>query len=174
MISGGSWVFNKKEKGSSNVYARFRLKSQVPTEDIINRVSFEFTCLGGAKINKKQMQAMETETPMMLLFASNGTDHSSMSVDLKQILELAYDDIETELIMPEEYENRDMPAFSLKLNVPRLPEKKKHDNKAYDHFHEQGKKAFHFEVAKSDIPFFKFLCNHTHKMMESLQSLLTH
>jgi hypothetical protein len=171
MISGGSWVFNKKEKGSSNVYARFRLKSQVPTEDIINRVSFEFTRLGGAKINKKQMQAMETETPMMLLFASNGTDHSSMSVDLKQILELAYDDIETELMMPEEYENRDMPAFSLKLNAPH---KKKHDNKAYDHFHEQGKKAFHFEVAKSDIPFFKFLCNHTHKMMESLQSLLTH
>ena len=102
MISGGSWVFNKKEKGSSDVYARFRLKSQVPTEDIINRVSFEFTRLGGAKINKKQMQAMETETPMMLLFVSNGTDYSSMSADLKQVLELAYDDIETELMMPEE------------------------------------------------------------------------
>jgi hypothetical protein len=89
MISGGSWVFNKKEKGNSDVYVRFRLKSQVPTEDVINRVSFEFTRLGRAKINKKQMQAMETETPMMLLFASNGTDHSSMSADLKQILELA-------------------------------------------------------------------------------------
>jgi len=161
MISGGSWVFNKKEKGSSDVYARFRLKSQVPMEDIINRVSFEFTRLGGSKINKKQMQAMETETPMMLLFVSNGTDHSSMLADLKQILELVYDDIETELMMPEEYENRDMPAFSLKLNAPRLPEKKKHDNKAYNHFREQGKIAFHFELAK---PFFKFLCNHAHKM----------
>jgi hypothetical protein len=45
MISGGSWVFNRKEKGSRDVYARFRLKSQVPTEEIINRVSFEFTPL---------------------------------------------------------------------------------------------------------------------------------
>jgi hypothetical protein len=27
MISSGSWVFNKKEKGSNNIYARFRLKS---------------------------------------------------------------------------------------------------------------------------------------------------
>ncbi len=36
MISGGSWVFNKKEKGSNNMYARFCLKSQVPTEEIIN------------------------------------------------------------------------------------------------------------------------------------------
>ena len=26
MISGGSWVFNKKEKGSNNVNAQFRLK----------------------------------------------------------------------------------------------------------------------------------------------------
>ncbi len=27
MISGGSWVFNKKTKGSNDVYAWFRLKS---------------------------------------------------------------------------------------------------------------------------------------------------
>ncbi len=32
MISGGSWVFNKKEKGSNDVYTRFRLKSQVEAE----------------------------------------------------------------------------------------------------------------------------------------------
>ncbi len=37
MISSGSWVFNKKEKGSNDVYAWLRLKSQIPTEDIINR-----------------------------------------------------------------------------------------------------------------------------------------
>jgi hypothetical protein len=46
MISGGSWVFNKKERGNNNVYAGFHLKSQILTEDIINRVSFEFSCLG--------------------------------------------------------------------------------------------------------------------------------
>jgi hypothetical protein len=110
------------------------------------------------------MQAMEMETPMMLLFVSNGTEHSSISTDLRQLLELAYDTIESELMMPEEYENRDMPAFSLKLNIPRLPEKKKDDNKAYNHFRKQGKKAYCFEVAKSNIPFFKYLSNHTHKM----------
>ncbi len=43
MISRGSWVFSAKKKGSNNVYARFRLKSQIPTEDIINRASFEFS-----------------------------------------------------------------------------------------------------------------------------------
>ncbi len=164
MISGGSWVFNRKEKGSSNVYARFHLKSQVPTEEIINRVSFEFTCLSGTKIYKKQMQAMDTETPMMRLFVSNGTEHSSIVSDMKQLMELAYNDIKTKRMMPEEYKNSDMPAFSLKINAPRLPEKKKNDNKAYDYFREQRKKAFHFEVAKSDIPFFKFLCNHAHRM----------
>ena len=47
MISGGSWVFNKKEKGSNDVYGRFRLKSQIPTEDMISRVSFEFSRVGG-------------------------------------------------------------------------------------------------------------------------------
>ena len=70
MISKGSWVFNKKEKGSNNVYARFRLKSQVNTEEIVNRVSFKFSCLGGKNLQKKQHQAMETETPLMLLFCA--------------------------------------------------------------------------------------------------------
>ena len=164
MISGGSWVFSKKEKGSNNVYAQFCLKSQTPIEEIINRVSFEFTRLGRMKIYKKPMQAMETEMPMMLLFVSNRTDYGSITLDMRQLLELAYNDIETGCMLPEEYEDRDMPAFSLKLNSPRLPEKRKQDNKAYDHIREQGKKAFHFEVAKSDIPFFKFLSNHVHRM----------
>ncbi len=84
------------------MYARFRLKSQVPTKEIINRVSFEFTHLGGIKIYKRQMQAMETETPMMLLFVSNGTEHSSIVSDMKQLMELAYNDIETKLMMLEE------------------------------------------------------------------------
>jgi hypothetical protein len=57
MISSGSWVFNKKEKESNSVYARFRLKSQVSTEEIINRVFFEFSHLGGKNLYKKHHQA---------------------------------------------------------------------------------------------------------------------
>jgi hypothetical protein len=93
MISGGSWVFNKKEKGNSDVYGRFRLKLQILTEDIINRVLFEFSRVGGKNIFKKQHQAMETETLLMLLFVCNGTDHSSILSDTRQMLDLAYDDI---------------------------------------------------------------------------------
>ncbi len=82
--------------------------------------------------------------PMMLLFVSNGREHSSISADLKQLLELAYNDIDTEGMMPEGYENKDIPIFSLKINDPRLPEKKKHNNKAYDHIREQGEKSILF------------------------------
>jgi hypothetical protein len=35
-ISGGSWVFNKKDKGGNDVYTRFWLMSQVDTEEIVN------------------------------------------------------------------------------------------------------------------------------------------
>jgi hypothetical protein len=165
MISGGSWVFDKKDKGNGEVFARFRLKSQDMAEEIINRVSFEFTRLGGSRLSKKSMQAMETETPMMLLFVCNGTNHSSISTDICQILDIAYQDIDEECMMPEQYKNRDLPKFALRLNVPRLPEKKSaKDNKSYDHIREQGKKAFHLEVTKSDIPFFTFLATHAHRL----------
>ena len=68
-------------------------------------------------------------------------------------------------MMPEQYENRDIPKFSIRLNVPRLPEKKSaKDNKAYDHIRGQGKKEFHLEVAKQDLAFFTCLATHAHRM----------
>jgi hypothetical protein len=131
MISGGSWVFDKKDKGNGEVFARFHLKSQDMAKEIINRVSFKFTHLGGSRLSKKSMQAMETETPMMLLFVRNGTDHSSISTDICQILDIAYQDIDEECMMPEQYKNRDLLRFALRLNLLRHPEKKStKDNKS--------------------------------------------
>ncbi len=55
------------------------------------------------KIYKKPMQAMETETPTMLLFVSNGIDNDSITLDMRQLLELAYNNIKMGCMLPEEY-----------------------------------------------------------------------
>ncbi len=158
-------MFDKKDKGSGEVFTRFHLMSQEMAKEIINWVSFKFTRLGGSRLSKKAMQAMETKTPMKLLFVCNGTDHSSISTDICQILDIAYKDIDKEGMMPEKYESQDLQKFALRLNVPRLLEKKStKDNKSYDHIREQGKKAFHLEVRKSDLAFFTFLATHAHRM----------
>jgi hypothetical protein len=94
MLSGRSWVFNKKEKGSNNVYTRFRLKLTVPVEDMVTNISFKFSRMGSSKIYKKQNQAMETETPMMLLFVSNGTDPKSMTSNISQMLDTAFNHVD--------------------------------------------------------------------------------
>jgi hypothetical protein len=165
MISGGSWVFNKKEKGNNDLYGHFRLKSQIPTKEIINQVLFEFSCVGGKNIFKKQHQAMEIETPLMLLFVCNGTDQNSILSDTRQMLNLTYDNIKKNRMMPEEFKNKDIPEFSLYLKVPHLPTNtKRNDNRTYDHYREQGKKAYHFEVAKEEVSYFKFLSRHAHRM----------
>ncbi len=165
MISGGSWVFNKKENGNNDVYARFRLKSQVDTEEIVNRVLFEFSCLGGKNLQKKQHQAMETETPLMLLFVCNGTDQASIISDTRQMLNTVLDDIEQNGMLPEEFENKDIPHFTLRLNLPRLPaETKSSNNKGYGHYKEHRKKAFHFKVVKEEINYFRYLSAHTHRI----------
>jgi hypothetical protein len=52
-------------------------------------------------------------------------------------LDIVYQDIDEECMMPEQYENRDLPKFALRLNMPRLPEKKSvKDNKSYNRIHE--------------------------------------
>ena len=130
-------------------------------------VSFEFPCLGGKNLNKKQHQAMETETTFMLLFVCNGTDQASVISDTKQMLDKVLDDIEQHGMLPQEFENKDIPNFTLRLNIPRLPaagENKPPSNKDYDHHKGHGRKAFHFEVAKEDIDYFKYLSAHAHQM----------
>ncbi len=97
MMSGGSWVFNK---ANNNVYTCFCIKSTIPVNEMVPRISFKFSCLGGSKLYKKQNQAMETETSMMLLFVSNGTDPLSITSDITQMLETAYDSIKMDGMMP--------------------------------------------------------------------------
>jgi hypothetical protein len=101
--TGGSWVFNKKDKGSNDVYARFWLKAQVDTEEIVNRVLFELSCLGRKNLYKKQHQAMEMEAPLMLLFMCNGTDQAIIILDTKQMLDTALDNIKQNGMLPEEF-----------------------------------------------------------------------
>jgi hypothetical protein len=155
------WVFNKKDRGSNT---RFCLKSTVPVEDVVTMISLEFLCMDGSKLYKKQNQAMETETSMMLLFVSNGTDPKSITNNITQMLDTAFDGIDQEGMMPEEFEYKGIPKFTLKLNAPRLPSQTKETHKAYDHYKEQGKKAHHCEVAKEDGPYFCFLTGHAHQL----------
>jgi hypothetical protein len=164
MLSGESWVFNKKDKGSNDVYVRFCLKSTVPVEDMVTRISFKFLRMGGSKIYKKQNQAMETETPMMLLFVSHRTDPKSIMNDITQMLDTVFNNIDQEGMMPEEFEHMEIPKFTLKLNPSCLPSQTKESHKAYDHLKEQEKKAFHCKVAKESVPYFRFLAGHAHRL----------
>ncbi len=121
--------------------------------------------MGGKNIFKNTHQAMETETPIMLLFICNGTDQSSILSDTRQMLDLAYDDIKINGMMPEEFDNKDIPEFTLRVNVPLLPSNgKKSNNKVLNNYSNQGKKAFHFKVAKEDVSYFKYLSGHAHQL----------
>jgi hypothetical protein len=60
-------------------------------------------------------------------------------------------------MMPEEFEYKEILKFTLKLNTPQLSSQTKEMHKAYDHFKEQEKKAFHCKVAKENVPYFHFL-----------------
>ena len=68
---------------------------------------------------------METEMPLMLLFVSNGTEQGSVMTDTKQMVDLALDDIEQNRMLPKEFEGKDIPIFTIRLNVPHVPSERK-------------------------------------------------
>jgi hypothetical protein len=99
---------------------------------MINRVSFEFSCLSRKNLSKKQHQAMETETPLMLLFICNRTDQASIVSDTKQMLDATLDDIKQNEMLSKEFKNKDIPHFTIHLNAPYIPAKtKSSNNKGY-------------------------------------------
>jgi hypothetical protein len=101
----------------------------------------------------------------MLLFVCNGMDQASIISDTKQMLDTALDNIDQNGMLPEEFKNKDIPHITLRLNVPLLPANTKSlSNKGYDHYKEHRKKAFHFEVGKEEINYFKYLSAHAHRM----------
>jgi hypothetical protein len=65
---------------------------------------------------------METETPLMLLFVFNGTNQGSILSDTRQMLDLAYNNVEQNGMMPEEFENKDIPIspYTLTFRVSQL------------------------------------------------------
>ncbi len=73
---------------------------------------------GRIQVVQKLNQAMETETPTMLLFVSNGTDPKSIMHNITQMLDTAFDSVDQEGMMPEEFEHKEIPKFTLKLNAP--------------------------------------------------------
>jgi hypothetical protein len=100
----------------------------------------------------------------MLLFISNGTNPLSVSSDITQMLETAYNSIDTDGMMSEEFDYMEIQKFTLKLNAPRLPSQTKQTHTDYDHFKEQGKKAFCCKVAKDQALFFCFLGGYAHHL----------
>jgi hypothetical protein len=66
---------------------------------------------------------------------------------------------------PTSVDDQDIPHFTLRLNVPRLPaETKPSNSKGYDHYKEHGKKAIHFKVAKEETNYFRYLSVHAHRL----------
>jgi hypothetical protein len=80
------------------------------------------------------------------------------------MLDTAFDHVDQEGMMPEEYEHKEIPKFTLKLNTPHLPSQTKEAHKAYDQFKEKGKKAFHCKVAKEHVLYFRFLAGQAHQL----------
>ncbi len=60
---------------------------------------------------------METETPTILLFVCNGTNPKSIMHDITQMLDTAFDSVDQEGMMPEEFEHKEILKFTLKLNA---------------------------------------------------------
>jgi hypothetical protein len=68
-------------------------------------------------------------------------DTASIMSDMKQMLDSAYKDIEENGMLPEKFENKDIPHFTLQVNVPCNPtETKSNSNKGYNHIKEHGRR----------------------------------
>jgi hypothetical protein len=104
-----------------SVYPSLVFSSDVDPETIISQVTHEFCCAGGFYFRKKQLQCVETVTPFIIYYLYTFNDIATLGRELTDLLKKAHQDLESNFILPEEFEHSKIPDINIRWGVPKLP-----------------------------------------------------
>jgi hypothetical protein len=122
---------NNKKKGQRGkdepdtldpiVYPTLVFLSDVDPEAIVSRVTHKFCHAGGFYFCKKQLRCVETVTPFIIYYLSTFNDIATLCRELTDLLKKAHQDLESNFMLPEEFEHSKILDINTRQGVPKLP-----------------------------------------------------
>jgi hypothetical protein len=95
--------------------------SNIDLNIITSQVTHEFCCAGGFYFRKKQLQCIELCTTFIIIYLYTFNDIATICSELNSLLELAYEGMQNNFILPEEFEHHKLQEINIRKRVPKLP-----------------------------------------------------
>ncbi len=158
---------NNKKKGQRgkdepdtldpSVYPTLVFLSDVDAETIVSQVMHEFCRAGGFYFCKKQLQCVETVTPFIIYYLYTFNDIAALCREPTDLLKKAYQDLESNFMLPEEFEHSKIPGINIRRGVPKLPGQPRSQFWDYSREMQEARQAHLIECNVQAIPFLRLL-----------------
>jgi hypothetical protein len=103
-----------------SVYFTLIFSSDVDPDTIVSRVMYESCCAGGFYFYKKQLQCAETVTPFIIYYLYTFNDNATLCAVLTFHLDKTHQGLESNFMLPEEFEHMKIPEINIHQGVPKL------------------------------------------------------
>ena len=145
-ISSNARVFEKqkpkkgdKEARNSMIFFTFAISSDVPPEEIVERIAVDWNMNGGIRLAVKSLGYFDTCTPIVMYLLWNEGHESTILAELKTILKSV---VTPEMGGPD----FELPLMGLRKQIPRTPGQVTADFNSLSHQAQLARKAWHVEV----------------------------
>ena len=121
--------------------------------ELLERVSVSFGQLGGRKLFLKKVQAIKTNTPIVVYNMHNMGHVSTLVAEWTQICQSAHDIFKEEKGEDYVHAGRSLPSYGIRVNVPKI---KGQDTRVFENWSREQqfmRKAVHFESDRDDSDF---------------------
>jgi hypothetical protein len=126
----------------------------------VSHVTHKFCCAGGFYFRKKQLQCVETVTPFIIYYLYTFNNITTLRVELTDLLKKAHEDLESNFMIPEEFQYSTIPEINIRQGVPKLPGQPGSQFRDYSHKIQEAQGAHLIKCNVQAVPILKLLINH--------------
>ena len=153
---------NKKDTRAKTARFSMFVNSDVPTRELIEQVSFEWSRFG-TYLGVKELQAISTDTPVLIHNLHNQTARHIIKAEVEKCLKLIQDDIDNDSHIymhsdiPWDYVNSPVMDINIRSNVPTIPKQKATAISKMPRHLQNCRRITHLEVALEHVERLKFM-----------------
>ncbi len=105
---------DKPDMIDPSVYLTLIFSSNVDPDTITSQSTHEYCQAGGFYFRKKQLQCIETCTPFIIHYLYTFNDLATIRSELTSLLGQAYEGMQNDFILPEEFEHHKLPKINIR------------------------------------------------------------
>jgi hypothetical protein len=145
---------------SPSVYPTLIFSTEVTQIPSPGWVTHEFCRAGGFYFRKKELQCIERSTPFIIYYLFTFNDLTTIRAKLTSLLGQAYEDMQDNFILPEEFEHHQLPKINIHRGVPKLLGQSGEQFCKYTRDMQEARRAHLIEYDISKSPFLRALINY--------------